>query len=81
MNNLICPYRALSTASILQAKGCVFEKCAIWNEQLQMCSHKATAMLLYDLHGVIVGSFISQNQSDEGHMKFKEESKSEEEGG
>jgi hypothetical protein len=72
-----CPHRALSTASTLQAQMCRRELCEIWNEQLQMCSHKATALLLVDIHNVIINLGIK----NEIITLPEEEKKSEEEGG
>lgn len=48
----ICPYRSVNP-DVFQ-KVCLKEQCPIWHELLQMCSQKATALYLHDLHSVVL---------------------------
>ena len=54
----ICPYKADNPSHI--QKTCSRQSCPLWHEPLEMCSHKATALLLYDIHHIVVNLGISQ---------------------
>lgn len=56
----LCPYKALTTSNIVQAAYCIREGCSIWNEHLEMCSHKATSFLLLDIHQAIINFAVRE---------------------
>jgi hypothetical protein len=58
MSIIRCPYTAPVNNNF--GKTCSKQLCAIWHEPLQMCSHKATAMLLYDIHHVVISLGVEQ---------------------
>ena len=49
---IICPYRANNPSHIQTT--CSRQSCPLWHEPLEMCSHKATALFLYDIHQVMM---------------------------
>ena len=55
---VICPYRANNPSHFNQS--CSRELCPIWHEPLEMCSHKATALLLYDIHHIVIKLGLKQ---------------------
>ena len=73
MATLMCPYKLTSQVNTIQARACSRELCTIWNEYLEMCSHKATSLLLFDIHQVIVKLGLSQGliPSQEGEENGK----------
>jgi hypothetical protein len=48
----ICPYKAISQDNF--QKLCTKGQCPLWNEYLEMCSHKAASLLLFDIHQVVI---------------------------
>lgn len=77
---VICPYMALSQSNFNRV--CSRLSCPLWHEPLEMCSHKATALLLYDIHQVVIHLGIAQGlllpqegEKDEECIPAPEESK------
>ena len=64
---IICPYKVMRDNF---DRLCSKELCAIWYEPLEMCSHKATALMLYDVHQVTIRFGIAQ-----GFVNLPEEDK------
>jgi len=61
----ICPYK-INCDSFY--KDCSKELCTLWHEPLEMCSHKATALLLFDIHHIVV-----KHGLEKGFVNFSEE--------
>ena len=67
---IICPYKVNRDNF---DKVCSREFCTLWHEPLEMCSHKATALLLYDIHHIIIKLGL-----EKGFVNLPEEEKNEE---
>jgi len=61
-----CPYRVSFENHF--DKVCIKSACSLWHEPLEICSHKATALLLYDIHQVMISIGVTQ-----GFVKLPEE--------
>lgn len=68
---VICPYK-VSASNHLQQQ-CSKEQCPLWHEPLEMCSHKATALLLFDIHHIVIKHGLKQ-----GFVNLPEEELNEE---
>lgn len=55
---VICPYKATSNDNLRAP--CSREHCPLWHEPLEMCSNKATALLLFDIHHIIIKFGLKQ---------------------
>lgn len=72
----ICPYKVSSPDNF---KIACTKYCPLWFEHLEMCSHKAQALLLYDIHHIVVKFGISKGIIPSPEEK-KEEKENEKEG-